>query len=280
MLLFRESGRLGNQIFQYAALRTLARKKESIVLIGFEELQKTFCGINAKIVNSASPKIERVFYHRLFSLLTQSQCACEIRESFKADYPTVTYSQKHCRQIAIVKKSYFQNESQFTPAAIESLNIRGEHFAYAKNVLEKVTQDKVPIFVHVRRGDYLIWPSKEDPAILTASYYEKCIEIIKSQVPNPFFVFVSDDPFYVKDLFGDRDNVHISEGSAVEDFVLMTQCKGGVLSASSFSWWAAYLSSAQHSPTIFLAPKYWAGHRSGTWYPKFIKSRFLEYVSS
>ena len=63
-----------------------------------------------------------------------------------------------------------------------------------------------------------------------------------------------------------------------EDFVLMTQCKGGILSASSFSWWGAYLAKQKYSGTFFLAPKYWAGHRQKRWYPESMKSSFLDYV--
>ena len=280
MLIFREAGRLGNQLFQYAALRTLASPKETLVLLGFKDLQEVYYGINAKIVNSNSPKIERIFYYRLFEFLIRSKFSCSFRESFDVDYPAITYSHRYLRPITVVENSYFQNESQFTNAAIDSLKQREEHLNHAETILDTYDKSKVPIFVHVRRGDYLKWPSKEGPAILSADYYRKCMKIVQSRLLNPLFIFVSDDPFYAKDLFGDWENVYVSEGSPAEDFVLMTKCKGGILSASSFSWWAAYFSFGQNDSTIFLAPEYWIGHRSATWHPKFIKSSFLEYVSS
>ena len=49
MIISKGSGRLGNQLFQYAALRTLCEQNEKLVLLlGFDDLQKAFDGINAK----------------------------------------------------------------------------------------------------------------------------------------------------------------------------------------------------------------------------------------
>lgn len=175
---------------------------------------------------------------------------------------------------------YFQGESFFDPKVITSLTLKPELLAYAQKILnDEVPDGKIPIFVHIRRGDYVSWPSKEHPAILPASYYRKCLKIVQAKIPNSFFIFTSDDPFYIKDVFGDLENSsYISQGSSYEDFALMTQCQGGILSASSFAWWAAYLARFHNGDGIFLAPKHWCGHRLGYWYPVFIKSSFLNYV--
>ena len=131
---------------------------------------------------------------------------------------------------------------------------------FAKSFLnEKKSPFDPPIFIHIRRGDYVKWPSREKPAVLPASYYHKCIDLIRSKISNPFFIFMSDDPCYVEDIFGDVKNSFISKFSLNEDFAIMTQCRGGILSASSFSWWAAYFSNLQHPHSHFLGPKYWAG---------------------
>ena len=53
----------------------------------------------------------------------------------------------------------------------------------------------------------------------------------------------------------------------------MKNCDGGILSPSTFSWWAAYLSSKKK----FWAPKYWHGHRRKEFYPIKFKSTFLKY---
>ena len=42
MIICFRNGRLGNQIFQYAFLKNIAKKKERIVLVGFSELKLNF----------------------------------------------------------------------------------------------------------------------------------------------------------------------------------------------------------------------------------------------
>jgi hypothetical protein len=148
-----------------------------------------------------------------------------------------------------------------------------------KSLLDTISPLNIKIFIHIRRGDYLFWPDKDHPAVLPASYYKKCIDIIYSKVLNPFFIFTSDDPFYVADVFGGFENSYISRQSNIEDFILMSHCDGGILSASSFSWWAAYFARLRHPNGIFLAPKYWGGHSISSWYPPSIESTFLNFVN-
>jgi hypothetical protein len=57
----------------------------------------------------------------------------------------------------------------------------------------------------------------------------------------------------------------------------MCECDGGILSPSSFAWWASYFIKNKNKNSFFLAPKYWIGHRKKNWHPEFIQSSFLEY---
>lgn len=280
MIVFNHSGRLGNQIFQYAGLKTLAQTDEKLLLLGFEDLQSIFEGIDAIIINSNSSKLERAFCFRLYSYaqrLARRNLISSIKES--DENPVLISDPGIFRGITFVGKSYFQSESFFAPEAIHSLTLKPELLISTQQLINNVAQDNTPIFIHIRRGDYLNWPTRVNPAVLPASYYQNCIEILRSKIQNPFFIFTSDDPFYVRDVFGSLENSYLSQGSNLEDFALMTQCRGGILSASSFSWWAAYFAYLSHTEGIFLAPKYWAGHSIDRWYPKFIKSSFLSYVS-
>lgn len=280
MLIFQQSGRLGNQIFQYAALKTLCQDREKLVLLGFEALQTAFDGVDAKIINAHSPRLERSLYYRLYGIadfLSQKHIITRIKESKKS--PEISYNSGLFKQIIFVEESFFQSESFFNLEAVSSLTLKPELLASAQQLLNTLAQEKVPIFVHIRRGDYLIWPKREHPAVLPASYYQKCIHLVQSKILNPFFIFTSDDLFYVKDVFGELENSYISQGSSLEDFALMTQCQGGILSASTFAWWAAYFLNLHNPHGIFLAPKYWAGHSLQSWYPSFIESKFLSFVN-
>jgi len=286
MIIFRESGRLGNQLFQYAALRTLCKENEKLVLLGFEDLQAVFSGINAKLVNMNGSKIERVFYRQIyknFDYLSQKNVITRIHEPHDItsadDQSKMIYNSPLFNQIKFADQYFFQqDESSFEKSVILKLSINKKLLSFAKEFLNTLCLSYTPIFVHIRRGDYLNLKINQESAILPATYYRNCLDMIQDTVSNPFFIFASDDPFYVKDLFSDLRNSFISRFSSFEDFVIMTQCQGGILSASSFSWWAAYFANLECPDLTFLAPKYWLGHGSRIWHPRFIKSSFLNYV--
>jgi len=281
MLIFQQSGRLGNQIFQYAALRSLCKPEEELVLLGFSDLQSTFDGIKAKIINAHSPRLRRWLYYRAYHQLdfwSNKRLLARISESYQDNKYEITQRKEILNLIKFVEPSYFQDELSFFPEIIENLTFKNSLLSSTQFLLKTISPSNTNIFVHIRRGDYLSWPSKENPAVLPASYYKKCIDIICSRVDNPFFIFTSDDPFYVRDIFSYLKNSYISKGSSLEDFTLMSHCSGGILSASSFSWWSAYFAKLHQPNGIFLAPKYWAGHLSKIWFPSTIESSFLSYI--
>lgn len=84
-------------------------------------------------------------------------------------------------------------------------------------------------FIHIRRGDYIKWPSREYPAVLPLEYYKKGINKIQSMYPDAFFIFCSDDIYYVQDIFSNMPNSFISNGTLSEDFALMSLCDGGTI---------------------------------------------------
>ena len=282
MLIFRQSGQLGNQIFQYAALRSLCEPEEELVLLGFSDLQSTFNIIDAKIINVDHSILKRIMYYKLFpnllNWLSDKSLITNISEGYHLSQYELIKKEGIFNSIKFVNQAYFQNETLLCPEVIKNLVFRSDLLSKTKHLLKVISPSNTNIFVHIRRGDYLFWPSKENPAVLPAKYYRKCIDYIYSHISNPFFIFTSDDPLYVRDFFGDLKNSYISKSSAFEDFVLMSHCSGGILSASSFSWWSAYFAQFHHPKGIFLAPKYWVGHLSKTWYPSTIESSFLSYI--
>ena len=278
MLFFNESGRLGNQIFHYFALASICEKNEQIILFGFKDLQEIFDGLQAKIINQNSPRLERAFYYRLYprlQILSQKRIITTIREDPKSG--AILTENGLLNQIKLVKESYFQSQIFFDSQLTNSLKIKQKFLIPAQKKLQAIAPGRTSIFVHVRRGDYLGWPNKKQPAVLPASYYLKSIDVINSKINDPFFIFLSDDYWYVKDIFSHLANSYVSEGTTLEDFAIMSLCKGGILSASTFAWWGSYFAHKNYGG-IFLAPKYWAGHRNKEWCPKHIRADFLSYL--
>jgi hypothetical protein len=117
------------------------------------------------------------------------------------------------------------------------------------------------IAVHVRRGDYLQYPTKH-PIPTMDGYYIPCMERFCSGEfgdKNPKFTVFSDDIDWCAENFPtNRFDIEFSEGNtAVEDLYAMAKCKHFVIANSSFSWWAAWLSRSENK--IVFTPDPWFG---------------------
>jgi hypothetical protein len=134
------------------------------------------------------------------------------------------------------------------------------------------------VFIHIRRGDYLYWPSIDSPAALPLCWYQKNMNLFRKKLQNPLFVVFTDDFLYVKEHFSSVRDVVVSELNDVDDLKLMAKCQHGILSASSYAWWAAYIAKNGNPSGMFIAPLYWAGHKKLRWFPPYMKSHWLQYV--
>lgn len=114
------------------------------------------------------------------------------------------------------------------------------------------------VFIHARRGDMLSangWCYKY-------GYFRRAVKYIKKHVENPVFVFFTNTGSidwckenartfaldYSKDkvLFVDWN----SGEESFRDMQLMTHCKHGIITNSTFGWWGAYLIQNPNKITI------------------------------
>ena len=146
-------------------------------------------------------------------------------------------------------QGYFQTEKYFKH--IES-EIRKD-FEFKDEILEPCEEmmsqfDTAPVSLHIRRTDYLTNPNH---TALGLDYYE---EALKQFGDSEVLVF-SDDPEWCnqQELFSD-DRFLIAEGNTnYVDLCLMTLCSGHIIANSSFSWWGAWLSNSKK----VVAPSGW-----------------------
>lgn len=237
-------GRLGNQMFQYAALRGLAAKH------GYE-----YCLPPRSVVGTRDSNVVN-------SDITMFECF-KIPDAPKmvTNYPRVMES-THCLDeglwnscpdnISLV--GYFQTEKYFKH--IEA-DIR-KAFTFVDEIAQPTKEafvsnfgDTEVIAIHVRRGDYLLHHHhiKQDSA-----YYKNGLELLPTNLPVMIF---SDGIDWCREqevFSGDR--FYFVEGNNTGvDLCLQTLCSYHIIANSSFSWWGSWLANSKKT----IAPSKWFG---------------------
>lgn len=112
--------------------------------------------------------------------------------------------------------------------------------------------------IHVRRGDYVSNP-RSIHLVCDAAWYRAAWHRLREEVENCRALVFSDDPEWAREnleLTGDVQYVvGDSKQPAWVDLARMRECQHFVISNSSYSWWAAYLSGSPGKQVI--APRYW-----------------------
>jgi len=278
-----ENGRLGNQFFQYLAARTVAPRAQ-IVCIGLQSLLVSLHPsanpfTSSRIARLLEKLFGRLGRRRALKLAKGRKLWSVISEIRDGNNLSISFVQGFCNKIALLD-GFFQNEVILEKISCEHCPLRIELLDNAREWIEAnvVSRGFNPYFLHLRRGDYVRWPTGDHPAVLPYQWYEQQMNEIAQTDKRAHFIVCTDDLPYADDLFGASPIVSIFRGSEIDDFFLMTQCSGGgILSASTFSWWAAWYGKHFFHCSRYIAPQYWAGWRLGKWYPPAIETSWLDY---
>jgi hypothetical protein len=281
MIIISEHGRLGNQLFQYVSLRNLF-PDQRLVLFGFDDLVGVATSLDATVVgrNKLPPWLRPSLLRRILHVLTVLRLLGRIREVRSGSLYELKKWKGFFQTTYAVEVSFFQHHS-VTDRLETDFSIRPALLKRAGDWLlgqiDTPRRDNL-VFVHVRRGDYLLWPNRENPAVIDLDWYERAMNHARQQIHNPLFLVVTDDLYYAQDVFRGQEDVRISTNDSDVDFALMSLCAHGILSASTFAWWGAYFSRQKNqAPGLYFAPKYWAGHRAARWYPQGFESDWISY---
>lgn len=231
------NGHLGNQMFQYAFIKALAKKYNANFCIPPNEVfgkfyyQKLFSNIDECFDIKCDRKIEQYpSIHERFFHYDQ-----ELTDNIKENYNLV---------------GFFQSEKYFKNVETE---LRFNDFIFKDDIIksckEIVAEHKGSISLHIRRNDFITNPNHP---LQTNQYYMDALEHFPKDLPVLVF---SDDVSWCKsqEMFSD-DRFLISETeSAYCDLYIMSNCDYHVICNSTFSWWGAWLSNSKR----VIAPKNW-----------------------
>jgi hypothetical protein len=283
MIFFFGQGRLGNQLFQYAFIKSATPRGEQIITYNFGDFLELFDSISG-INNVRNRYLKFILNHFVIKLLGVMSrirliSSCTVDKNCQGDFQVegTTYSMvQGLFPICFFPPCFAQSEQFFVPAAVSDLRIKDKYVDEATAFLQLLPKGHNNVFVHVRRGDYIhetILGVKG--TTLPLSYYKKQIEWFENNIEKPFFIFLTDDSEFVVNCFNETTNKVISDESMFVDFTIMTLCEFGILSNSSFSWWGAYLMTNKKK---LFAPQYWLGYKSSIELPCGIHPNFTEIV--
>ncbi len=265
-------GGLGNQLFQYAFSRELARRSGERVLVdtgGFDhyglhnglELERVFGLALDRPERGEVDRLSTVsssFWSRLRRRIAPKKSHYIDRNlSFHDDVFTLDGDRYY--------EGFWQSERYFAGVGDE---IRKKLSFPALDTRNAELMGRLPrpaCSVHVRRGDYLR-PENRHLAVCDAGYYERAsAEMVALREVASFAVF-SDDPEWCKGnfKFGKRQVIFVDWNrgeDSWQDMAMMAACDHQIIANSSFSWWGAWLGEGDGG--LVMAPSVWAKNGVG-----------------
>jgi len=262
MIITRLHGRLGNQMFQYAAAAGLAARRGTQVALdargaiarGEGVLTRVF---DLSLVDPAPlPPLKSEAPVR-YALWRSSGKAPKFRREQGLGYNPDIEGYADGSYL----HGYWQSEQYFTQIADQ---IRSDFiFPDFTNTQNAEMADRIAnstaISLHVRRGDYLTLGAH---VLCDQAYYEAALaQVLDGLQGTPTVYVFSDDPQWAKDnLPLPVEKVVVDFNGAdtdFEDMRLMTLCQHNIIGNSSFSWWAAWLN--QNATKRVAGPAKWFG---------------------
>lgn len=126
------------------------------------------------------------------------------------------------------------------------------------NYLDEIRNTNA-VCVHIRKGnDYIKNPSLN---VCSMDYYVKAMQMLQTKLENPvFYIFSNNLEWCREQLQSEKYQmkfVDVNDSTKpVQDLELMIACKHFILSNSTMSWWAQYLST--YKEKIVISPSVWS----------------------
>jgi hypothetical protein len=256
-VIVRLYGGLGNQLFQYAAGKTLAIRnncKLSLDIMWYSKKNKLDTP-RIFLLDHFNIKADIVRFHFFYIwILKRLHFFYRIKFCAEPEIPPPNNFLKH----SIYLDGYWQNKSyfEFYNNSIFSnffLELKISREASQMKLLIKSSQS---VSIHIRRGDFAAnEKTRKFHGLCSLNYYKSAMHFFDSNCT--FFIF-SDDMAYVKRYFPLPTNFYLVSdyiNNEIEELYLMSLCRDNIIANSTFSWWAAWLN--KNNKKLVIAPKRW-----------------------
>ena len=262
----RLHGGLGNQLFQVATGLSYCKKNNSLPILVYDEKWCSHFNIN-KSLNTLFKNINKLSYTD-FEKLDIDYKLIKPENNLLDAYKYFSLPEIKTIKNNVLLDGYFQNIQYFYDNLEEIKNLILDD-DYIDSIKKKYMGIENEYFIHIRRGDYI---GNKLYEIDYDTYFSSAINILihcnnNNKNNNKLRLNVlSNDIEYCKlynvlNKFSSEIDITFIEGvDEIESFYLMTQCVGGILSNSSYSWWASYINN--NDDKKFIMPKKWIDNKN------------------
>jgi len=239
-------GQLGNQMFQYAALKGIAAKHNYKTIIPNH---------NELIVDALGNKL-RIELFDAFDIPCGPMDIGTVPHDRNVQEPHYHFSQElldNCPDnVSLV--GYFQSEKYFKHIEDDIRKLFGPKeealscWASTQHLYDN------PVGLHIRRGDFLI--NSVHHHNLSMKYYETALRAFGSD--RQVIIFSDDTDWCKQQPLFEGDRFLVCEGGGpYTDLYMMSKCDDFIIANSTFSWWGAWLSHNEDKLVIY--PDRWFG---------------------
>lgn len=267
-------GGLGNQMFQYAAGRSLAYNHNAPLLLdtsGFEDYplrryELNDFNIQARPASQAELQSFDVRSRSGSGLISKlwNRLGC-ISSGIRLQEASFAYDERVTKVFPpVYLNGYWQSEQYFSDIALplrKEFTLKSKWDSTNEDMHNQIlSAGSSAISLHIRRGDYVSNPhTAQYHGVCSLEYYRTAVSYVAERVSQPHFFIFSDDHEWVREHFdlgypitlvqvNDPDN-------GINDMMLMKSCRHHIIANSSFSWWGAWLNPSLDK--IVIAPAKW-----------------------
>ena len=276
LIVVRISGGLGNQLFQYACARSLAKENKAGIVLdisGYQDYRLHKYCLDKYRISICGCIRSRLVSAILRKLLVWMEATISRNSIFK-DLVVTIDDERDSRLFGCFSRTriisldgYFQSSVFFESAREVLIKELGKPKTLEQETrkIAKDISESNAVSVHIRRGDYLSDSNANAiHGVCTYGYYRRAYRIIKERDPSISVFIFSDDIEWCKDNVQDvlsdhagciRFIEHTDSNTNHDDLYLMSLCKHNILANSTFSWWGAWLGNKVSR--IVVAPNEW-----------------------
>ena len=269
MIITRISGGLGNQMFQYAIAKSIAKKNDDMFKLDtsfypkqtLRKYELSFLNIEENIASEKECIKLRGKEDFLFKVKRKFKFAIKRPKSYTFEENITSFDKNIWSKTGeIYLDGFWQNEDYFKDIRDDILKDFSLKIAISNEANKHLynIKNSQSISLHVRRGDY-VQDSHTNSVHGTCDleYYKKTIEYINNKITSPIFYIFSDDISWCKENFSFLENkIFVDDTkSAFDDLELMQNCKHNIIANSTFSWWGAWMNENKNK--IVISPEIW-----------------------